>query len=103
MCCLLHSLNYKFCKVVYCTPKLQVIKWYHANGNNAHADAKHFDIMPLVLIGWLAKKDLLKKAKLPEEQGTCVAVKQDILRLMLTFINFLVMSGVQDDQSVTNS
>ena len=46
--------------------KLQVIKWYHAGGNNAHAAAKHSDITRSVLICWLAKKDLLKKAKLPE-------------------------------------
>jgi hypothetical protein len=30
---------------------------------NAHAAAKHFDITRSVLIGWLAKKDLLQKSK----------------------------------------
>ena len=41
--------------------KLQVITWYHENGSNAHATAKHFDINGSVIIDWLAKEDLLKK------------------------------------------
>lgn len=46
--------------------KLQVIKWYHENGSNAHAAANHFGINRSSVIDWLAKEDQLKKAEEPE-------------------------------------
>ena len=43
--------------------KLQVIKWYHQNGENAHATANHFHIDRSVIRRWLTNELVLKKAK----------------------------------------
>ena len=54
------SLHRKSFTVKY---KLNVMEWYHTNGNNAHATAIHFEIERSLVRRWLAKEKAMKKMK----------------------------------------
>ena len=83
--------------------KLQVIKWYHQNGENAHATASHFHIDRSVIRRWLINELVLKKAKKRSIKGVCRIINLCIRNWMMHYLNTCVMSELHGDQSAISS